>query len=122
MWRKAQSSRIASLYVENEEVRAQFHSALALAFVPEDHVANAFMELRENADENLDDVLDLIEDYYILGRRRGSRRQAPPFPPATWNVRERTLQGIPRTNNSVEAWNRRWNMLISKAHHNIFVF
>ena len=99
MWRKAQSSRIASLYVENEEVRAQFHSALALAFVPEDHVANAFMELRENADENLDDVLDLIEDYYILGRRRGRRRQAPRFPPAAWNVRERTLQGIPRTKN-----------------------
>ena len=103
MWRKAQNSGIAPLYATDEEIRTQFHSVLGLPFVPEDHVVNAFMDLRENSRAEMDDILDLIEDYYVLGRRRGRGRQAPRYPIQTWNVVDRTLRGVPRTNNSVEA-------------------
>ena len=34
----------------------------------------------------------------------------------------RTVQGISRTNNNVEAWNRRFNLLVGKNHVNIFAF
>ena len=72
--------------------------------------------------EELDPVLDLLEDYYVLGRRRGRGRQPPRYPVPTWNVHHRTLEGIPRTNNSVEGWNHRFNTLVGKAHVNVFQF
>ena len=122
MWRKAQNSGIATLYSTDEAIRTQFHSVLGLAFIPEDHVVNAFLELKENSRAEMDDILDLVEDYYILGRRRGRGRQTPRYPIETWNVVARTVRGAPRTNNSVEAWNRRWNALIGKPHPNIFEF
>ena len=122
LWRKAQETGFATLYLseENTELRAHFHATLALAFVPEEHVVPAFRDLQGAADEALDGVLQLLE--YVRGRRRGRGRVDPRFPPKTWNVYQRTVQGIPRTNNSAEAWNRRWNILIGKTHPNIYQF
>lgn len=124
LWRKAQGTGMANTYMADDgaEIRAQFHAALALAFVPEQDVAEALQDLREAADEALDEVLDHLEDYYVMGRRRGRGRRPPRYPVASWNVYQRTLDGVPRTNNCVEAWNRRWNILVGKAHPNIYVF
>lgn len=121
--RKAQASGLASIYKqkEGEGIRAQFHACLALAFVPPLHVPNIFLALRVHTDETLDDLLDYIEDYYVLGRRRGKGRQRPRYPVESWNVYDRTLEKCPRTNNSAEAWNRRWNILTGQYHPNIFV-
>ena len=47
--------------------------------------------------------MDYIEDTYI-GRQQRNRRRNPFFPPHMWNVLERTLDGLPRTNNMLEAW------------------
>ena len=123
LWRRAQQSGLAAMYLreQNHDIRSQFH-ACALAFVPEDYVKQTFMKLREEVAEELDEVLDLLEDTYIIGRRRGRGRRPPRFPIHTWNVHERTLLGVPRTNNSAEAWNRRINTLIGKAHPNIYTF
>ena len=108
LWRKAQETGLAAAYgrEENVEIRSQFHACLALAFAPVRRVPHAFTLLRDNAVEELDGVLDLLEDTYVLGRRRGRGRRAPRFPVDTWNVYERTLEGEARTNNSVEGWNR----------------
>ena len=122
LWRKAQTCGIAAAYGnENElELRAQFHACLSLAFVPPEHVQAAFTDLWNVTDERLDDIFHLLEDYYIVGRRRGRGRSAPRYPIQSWNVYERTVQGIPRTNNTAEAWNRRWKVIVGKAHPNIF--
>lgn len=124
LWRKAQDSGIAGEYRQdcNAELRTQFHAILALAFVPPTDVPAALEDLRTEADQRLDDVLDLVEDYYVLGRRRGRGRARPRFPPDSWNVYQRTLEGAPRTNNSCEAWNRRFEILVGRAHPNIFRF
>ena len=124
LWRKMQECGAAADYLreDNEELRAQFHAIPALPFVPTANVPAAYVELREHADERLDEVLDLLEDYYILGRRRGRGRTAPRYPPASWNAYQRTLDGINRTNNSSEAWNRRWNTIVGKKHPNIYAF
>ena len=73
MWRKAQDSGVASAYMRENEVklRQQFHSIIGLPFVPVNDIPRALDILREDAEERLDPVLDLVEDYYVLGRRRG---------------------------------------------------
>ena len=122
LWRRAQAFGIAQHYKreDEQELRSQFHACLALAFVPPEHVVDAFQDLREAADHRLDDLLDLLEDYYVLGRRRGRGRRTPRYPIQSWNVHQQTIDGMPRTNNSAEAWNRRWNIVIGKSHPNIF--
>ena len=44
------------------------------------------------------------------------------FPPAMWNVYDRAITDDLRTNNSLEGWHRRFNMIIAKHHPNIFEF
>lgn len=122
LWRKAADSGVSRKYQqsENEELRNQFHAILGLAFVPPQDVPSAFDSLQEHCLEDLQDVLQLLEIYYVLGKRRGRGRQPPIFKIESWNVYQRTTRGIPRTNNSVEAWNRRFNTIVSKVHPNVF--
>ena len=122
LWRKAKESGVAAAYgrPENVELRNQFHAVMALAFVPTDHVPAAFDELQAVCTEELEEVLILLEHYYVLGKRRGRGRLPPRYPIPSWNVNNRTLEGEPRTNNSVEAWNRRFNSIVGKSHPNIF--
>lgn len=75
----------------------------ALAFVQPDRVIGSFEELIDHP-EFPDDALPLVnyfEDVYI-GRRQRRGRQLPTFPIAQWNVHDRTLAGMQRTNNDVE--------------------
>ena len=124
MWRTLQNSGHSDAYyrIENQEFRSQFHAVVSLAFVREEDIREAFQLLREQCVEELDDVLDLLEDYYVLGRRRGRGRGAVRYPIRTWNVFHRTLMGLPRTNNTCEAWNRRFNYLLGKHHPNLYQF
>ncbi|KAK3911523.1 V-type ATP synthase subunit I [Frankliniella fusca] len=43
-------------------------------------------------------------------------------PPDIWNCYERTVQGLPRTTNTCEAWHRRLGTLVGKHHPSLFVF
>ena len=87
---------------EGGELRAQFHAVVALPFCHPDTVVEAFAALRENTLPLLADMLDLLENYYILGRIRGRGRSPPAFPIRTWNVYDRTLNNQARTNNCSE--------------------
>jgi hypothetical protein len=42
--------------------------------------------------------------------------EAPRFPIEFWNVYQRVIDNLPRTNNSVEAWNRRISVLAEGSH------
>ena len=95
MWRKAQNFGVTTLYATDEEIRTQFHSVLGLPFVSEGHIINAFITPRENSRPEMDDILDLVEGYYILGRRLGWGRQTPRYPIPIWNVVARTVHGAP---------------------------
>ena len=44
-----------------------------------------------------------IGDYWLKGRNKGTRK-TPRFPIDTWNLYDRILKNLPRTNNSVECW------------------
>ncbi len=76
----------------------------ALAFVPLQDQDVYFNDLSVHLDPVLQPVLDYVEDTYF-GRfqRRGNVRRPCMFPPPIWNVYDRTVSGMGRTNNAVEA-------------------
>ena len=47
-------------------------------------------------------------------------RSPPLYPPILWSVNPRVELGIPRTQNAVESWHRRLNILVGGAHIGIF--
>ena len=77
----------------------------ALAFLPENDVVSAFEELCEYEEVPIE-FISYFEITFI-GAKRGRRRtrDEPMFSRSLWNVRERVLNDLPRTNNSVEAFN-----------------
>ena len=79
----------------SEQMRSDFHSLLAIAFIPEEDLAKAFDLLAESSHRSLSAVFDHVEDTYLRGRRRGRGRRAPMFPPKTWNCYERAAEGLP---------------------------
>ncbi|RWS19389.1 uncharacterized protein B4U80_04466, partial [Leptotrombidium deliense] len=94
----------------------------ALAFVPSQEIIDSFSVLvsSEFFARNEASILPLI-DYFEgirIGRSIGgsSRRRAPIFPISVWNCYYVALEGLPRTNNSIEGWPRAFQSLIS-AHH-----
>ena len=62
---------------ENSELREQFHALLSLAFVPPEDVLDAFVLISQHCVDELDEVMDHLEDYYVRGRRRGRGRRQP---------------------------------------------
>jgi hypothetical protein len=105
IWRKIQALDLRNAYIEDDQVRFHCKSWCSLAFLPEADVMPAFENLDEDiAEANIQNVdlqplMSYFKDTYIgrLTRRQG--RRLPHIAPALWNVRERTIEGIPRTTN-----------------------
>ena len=121
-WRKVQGSGLASQYGNDEEFSLLLRHICALAFLPPDEITKAFDILKQHLPQQTKDVADWFQNNYIHGRiRRHLRdgtvvRASPLFPPTVWTVYDSIKQGIPRTQNVVEAWHRRWECLIGRAH------
>ena len=64
---------------QNEVLRVQFHALLSLCYVPPDDVPDVFRLIAESCVDELDEVVDHLENYYVLGRRRGRGRSPPRF-------------------------------------------
>ena len=96
---------------------------LALAFVPIAQIDKAFDQLSESLPNELQGLCNWFEDNYI-GRpgRRGNARRPPLFPVAMWNLHDRVVQGVDRTNNHSEAANRRLQNELGMDHPTIWKF
>ena len=46
----------------------------------------------------------------------GTRRTVPVYPIDMWNVYQRVLSNLPRSNNSIEGWHRAFNNRVSVKH------
>ena len=71
------------------------------------------------------ELIQWFDDNYVRGRirrvLRGQQiRAAPLFPPALWSVNARVDLGIPRTQNTVEFWHRRFGVLVGRVHVGVF--
>lgn len=121
LWRKIQEKGLREEYVSVEESRTKLKMLLALAFLPTNEVSRAFETLQEEAPDQIVPIFDFFEDTYI-GRPQRRQRRQPMFPRPLWNMHERTVQGLPRTNNAVEAWHRAFQGSMTCQHPTLWRF
>lgn len=135
--RKSSLRRIAKLglkgrYKNSRSTRRFLSKFDALAFLPPQHVEEAFELLKAKAspgDRKLQAFIQYKERSYI-GQRRWRRvpgtnirlpagRKTPKYPITTWNQHNSTMRGRGTTNNICEGWNSKLNRMI-RAHPSIF--
>jgi len=89
----------------------------AIAFVPVADAVDAFDTVVDAGyPDRAEPVVNYFEDNFI-GRpdRRGTRRN-PVFPLSLWNVNQRVLESLPRSNNSVEGWHCGFQSSVQCSH------
>lgn len=121
VYRKLQATGLQERYQTDEDFAVKTRMITAIAFVPVESVENAFEALQEVVPDELMPVLDYFEDTYI-GRQRRRRRAQPIFDHKIWNMYERAVNELPRTNNNVEGWHRKLQSSVSSHHPNIWKF
>jgi len=130
LWRHIQENNdIRSKYVnpEDPEFAINLRKLAALAFVPAADVPDAFEELISTQffDQNekiLKPFVDYFEDTYIGRLRTRGIRRNPSFAINLWNQYDATMQGLPKTNNSIEGWHRKFSSSLSSHHPSIWKF
>lgn len=130
VWRRVQHLVLAVLYKNDVDGFAiKVRQLAALSFLPTEEVRDAYASLKPLFPQEASDLLRWWEDNYLLGKSRrrvagGNStvviRTPPIFPPSLWNVLALTQDGFPRGNNAVEAWHRRWEILVGAQHVSVF--
>ena len=105
--------------------RLRVNMLKALAFVPAEDVSEAFEELSEAFTwGQFQKLKDYFEMTYIgiwkikkgtSGRRPEMERSKPAYPIELWNVFNRTVNGLGRTNNRVEAFNKAFSKSLNQS-------
>ena len=85
--------------------RKTFRSIEALAFLPPKEVINAFKYIQSTAPPFMSDYVNNYFENKFIGSidQKTGKRKLPIFPIKLWSVYQRVLDGLPRTNNSIEA-------------------
>ena len=97
--------------------RKTFRSIEALAFLPPKEVINAFKYIQSTAPPFMADYVNNYFENKFIGSidQKTGKRKVPIFPIKLWSVYQRVLDGLPRTNNSIEAWHKAFSAAI-KSH------
>lgn len=69
-WRKLQSLGLSVEYGINENFSIKVRQMLALAFLPENEIPDAFKEVKKIMPENAKEFVQWFEDNYTLGKLR----------------------------------------------------
>ena len=88
----------------------------ALAFVPLPDVIDASESVADEFPLDAQKVINYFEDTYIGRLRPGGHRRALLFDLALWNMYDQTIGDLPRTNNAVEGWHRRFQANVGAYH------
>lgn len=109
-WRNIQTTGLITTFSESKEFRISFRRVQCLAFLNLEEVDAVFIMIKSSSPVQLITFLNYVEKYYIgtLKQGRKSCRNQPMFPKKIWNVHERTLKDLPRTNNSLESWHKQF--------------
>ncbi|XP_060878493.1 uncharacterized protein LOC132950896 [Metopolophium dirhodum] len=123
IWRKIQSSGLATKYGENEEFSLQLRCMWSLAFLHPSDIPNAFDQLKDSLPY---DIQNNFEENYVHGKVRRKFRNGIVsryellFPPSFWSIHFNHENNIPRTQNKVEAWHKRWKVLVGADHVGVY--
>ncbi|XP_028165145.1 uncharacterized protein LOC114356258 [Ostrinia furnacalis] len=119
VWRRVQEYGLQQKYVEDGEFSLKI---IALAYLPPIEIPSVFALLKENVFPTDDTrIVEWFETNYVNGklisRNTGDskltiRRTVPLFPTELWLVHQNNISNLPRTQNKIEAWHRRWNSLM----------
>jgi hypothetical protein len=134
-WRKVQGLKLQTLYATDHEFSMNIRMLTALAFVPVDDVQAAFEEIALIMPDEAEEYVDYFRRTWV-GYQDYAPRMTPEgrlvvargewhtatFPPRIWNVYDRVINDEPRTPNHLEGWHRRFEVIVGKAHPNIFEF
>ncbi|CAM4952107.1 unnamed protein product [Rotaria socialis] len=118
VWRQVQSKGLSTKYQEDENFRLNVKMLIGLAFLPLSDVITGFdLVAGEFNDDDADDLLDYFERTWIgEPKRRGVGRKKPQFDIPLWNVYDRVMANLPRSNNSVEGWHNAFANRVTVAH------
>jgi len=127
IWRRVNDiSEIRERYVKEAEFAHNIKKLVCLAFVPVNDVVIAFEQLTDTVfftdnEQLLEGLIDYFEDNYI-GHLLRHRRRSPRYAIDLWNCHDAVVDGIPKTNNNIEGWHRRFSSLIGASHPTIWKF
>jgi len=118
-WRKVHSVGHSLKYCEDEEFNLLVRHLLAFAFLPPEEIPSAFDEIKKllEIESGPKHLIMWFEDNYVSGRVRKTLRNGnvirglPLFSPELWYIFN---QNIPRTQNNIEAWHRRWECFVGE--------
>lgn len=119
LWRKVQQLNLATAYRNDMHLRMHVKMMLSLSFVPVSDVPAAFEDLVDDCPPLMVPLTEYWEDTYI-GRQRRGRRANPRYALHLWNMRDRVIDNLPRTNNSVEAWHRSFQQTVDCHHPSVY--
>ncbi|RNA10273.1 hypothetical protein BpHYR1_037581 [Brachionus plicatilis] len=108
LWKKVVNNGSRKVFRKEEVFRKFFNYLKVIPFIPIRDMIFVFNQLRKAAPNDIIFLYDYFENNYIGGlvNESSRTRSVPLFPIATWNVHERVIRDLPRSNNSLEAWHR----------------
>lgn len=104
-------------YENDNSFALQMKKIFALAFVLPCDVNRAFVEIKSESafDEDLNKDLGVFFAY-VHSTYIGSAYVSSLYKREFWSVHDRVKNNVARTNNSLEAWNRRFGVLCESSH------
>ena len=89
-------------------VRKCFKFLQALAFIPRKNVVYAFTQIKSLSPSKFNCMLNYFENNYIRKMKKNSNtvRLVPLYPIQVWNMHDRVINGLTRTNNSLGSWHK----------------
>lgn len=122
VWRRVQENGLQKRYVEDGEFSLKVRHFIALAYLPSVEIPAVFALLKENIFPTVDpQIVEWFEINYVNGKLKSRKtddtklminRTVPLFPPELWSVHQNNISSLPRTQNKIEAWHKRWNSLM----------
>lgn len=131
VYRRIQAEGLVEAFRDDDNVRSSLKSLMAgLPFLPPEEIPAVFAELKTNAPHVTGPVFTYFEDTYVLGRPilpkgkgrrpRILRRHPPRYPTTLWSVHHLKQENLPRTNNHMEAWHRRFASVVARMHLGVY--
>ncbi|KXJ75535.1 hypothetical protein RP20_CCG011499 [Aedes albopictus] len=129
LFRSVEKHGLAMSFEKNYWLLQNYKRLKALAYLPPEHIPDAFYVLKTNAPLELHPLLDDFADNYIFGKivvntADGTpMRSRPQFPPTFWSLHSNILQAIPSTYQHSKDWHYRMARILTAYHsdpHNVF--